>query len=64
MKSLDEYNKDKYNIPNERQYMAGVKCDKCETEMVIENPHVVLASYPAQQWVVCPKCNHRGLKVL
>lgn len=64
MKTLDEYNKDRYTFPNEREYMAGVKCDKCEIEMVIENPHVVLTSYPPRQAVVCPKCNHRGLKVL
>jgi DNA-directed RNA polymerase subunit RPC12/RpoP len=59
MKTLKEHNETVH--PKQDEFKAGVKCDECETEMLLENPYVMLASWPAQQWVVCPKCNYRGL---
>ena len=62
MKTLDEYNKEVYDRRKEKeQFKAGVKCDKCETEMLLDNPYVVLTTWPAKQSVVCPDCGHRGL---
>ena len=58
MKTLKQHNETKLNLKPE--YKAGVKCDKCETEMILDNPHMMLASYPPQQSVVCPKCGYRG----
>ena len=62
MKTLDEYNFEVHNRRKERQeFKAGVKCNECETEMLLENPYVMLTTWPAQQWVVCPNCKYRGL---
>lgn len=72
MKKLSEHNKEHgqgftyngYGTPPER-FSAGVLCDTCEnSEMYLENPNVVLTSYPPQQSVICPYCNKRGYKVI
>jgi len=61
MKTLDEYNKEFYNRRKEKeQFRAGVKCDKCEAEMLLDNPYVMLTTWPAKQSVVCPDCGYRG----
>jgi hypothetical protein len=68
MKKLSEHNKDQLTIKNvmsEKSYNSGVLCDVCEVvEMYVENPNVMLASYPPQQTVICPNCNKRDYKVL
>jgi DNA-directed RNA polymerase subunit RPC12/RpoP len=67
MKTLEEHNKQKHEINlafENKKVQSGVACDKCGTEMIVPNPHMVLASYPAQQYVQCPNCNHIGLKVV
>lgn len=58
MKTLKEYN-ETVHIKQD-VFKAGVKCDKCDTEMLLDNPHMMLASYPPQQSVVCSKCKYRG----
>ena len=66
-KTLDEHNKERnefYNAPKPSYNSAQVKCNECGTEMICPNPHVVLASYPAQQHVQCPNCGRTGLKVV
>jgi len=71
MKKLSEHNKEHslgftyngYGTPPQR-FSAGVKCDDCDAEMYLENPNVVLASYPPQQTVICPHCNIREYKVM
>jgi len=71
MKKLSEHNKEHslvfayngYGTPPQR-FSAGVKCDDCNTEMYLDNPHVMLTSYPPQQTVICPKCNKHGYKVV
>ena len=45
-----------------KAHLAGVECDKCETEMHLRNPGWANASYPPSQWVICPNCGHTGLK--
>jgi ssDNA-binding Zn-finger/Zn-ribbon topoisomerase 1 len=61
MKTLDEYNWEVHNRRKEKEeFKAGVKCNKCETEMLLDNPNMMLMSYPPQQSVVCPNCGYRG----
>ena len=59
MKTLKEHNEE--ILTGQQDYRAGVQCDECETEMLLENPNMMLASWPAQQWVICPNCKYRGL---
>ena len=65
MKTLEEHNEYIYKINAEPKVCsAGVKCDDCGTEMILPQPNVVLASYPAKVTVQCPKCSKTGLKVV
>lgn len=62
MKTLDEHNKDMIK-PNKLVYNAEVTCPHClDVEMMLVNPHVILASLPPQQTVRCPKCHYIGYK--
>ena len=67
MKKLSEHNADRYMIHstfNDKKQNAGVKCDDCDVEMYLDNPHQALTSWPMKQSVVCPKCNKRDYKVM
>ena len=65
MKTLKEHNEQRnLRINLSEPVPAGVKCDDCDTEMLLESPNIVLASWPGKQTVVCPKCNKRGYKVM
>jgi hypothetical protein len=60
MKTLSKHNNDsypKYSVSVSQPIPAGVLCDKCNTEMMIPNPNMVLSSYPPKRMVQCPKCN-------
>lgn len=66
MKTLEEFNADRYayyKMVKEGRVPAGVKCDKCDNEMILPEPNSVLASYPAKRKVLCPHCGHTGYMV-
>lgn len=62
MKTLEEHNNSIQKTPG--KVNAGVKCDKCHTEMYLQNPNEMLLSYPAQQRVFCDECGYSGYMVV
>ena len=67
MKKLSEHNADRHMIHstfNDKKQNAGVKCDDCDVEMYYKDLNTALLSMPPSQWVFCPNCNKRDLKVM
>lgn len=72
MKTLDKYNEEISELirrDSETAHLSGVLCPECkkigkDVEMHIENPNWQNSSFPPTQWVHCPECDYRGLKIV
>jgi len=60
MKTLEQHNNTRSQSADN---LAGVKCDKCGTEMFYPEPDMVMASHPPQKKVKCAGCGETGNKV-
>jgi len=61
MKTIKEHEKEfwkRYKKP-EKESLSGVACPECGEELLVDNTKV-LASYPPQREVKCPKCGYFG----
>jgi hypothetical protein len=50
--------------PNSNPQPNGIKCPKCNEELMDTYPNMILTSDPPQKNVHCPKCNHKGYRFI
>lgn len=59
LKTLEEHNKDALRL-RLNQYLTGVKCPKCDTELQYVNRNLAYLSNPPQYEVKCYECEFKG----
>ena len=64
--SLEDYNKHKSESYNQslKPVGNGIKCPKCEHELIDSNPDIQLMSFPPQTYVHCSNCNFYGTRIV
>lgn len=64
MKTLSEHNAERESVVEwlKHKQKAGVACNKCGQEMLLEQANSYNTTNPPTQWVRCPGCGERGLK--
>ena len=50
--------------PNNNPQPNGIKCPKCNEELMDTYPNMILTSDPPQKNVHCPKCDHKGYRFI
>jgi len=62
MKSLDDYEKEKWSeiYSNSKANGTGIACPKCGDELVESWPGTLLCSNPPRKTVNCETCNFKG----
>jgi len=50
--------------PSNNPQPNGVKCPKCNEELMDTYPNMILTSDPPQKNVHCPKCDHKGYRFI
>jgi hypothetical protein len=48
--------------PSNNPQPNGIKCPKCNEELMDTYPNMILTSDPPQKNVHCPKCDHKGYR--